>query len=90
MTIKIRRCDVPTAPAYVVFHDAFDKGAMEVWPVVSFAVAQEVAAVNNKRSEDMGHDECGGWAAYEKLPRVRIWKLHLTPWPVETEAANAS
>jgi hypothetical protein len=68
--------DVPLSPAYLVFHDAYDNGAMEVWPADSFELAQKTAASNQDRLENLGQDECGGWKAYEKLPRVRVWKYH--------------
>jgi hypothetical protein len=68
--------NVPPAPAYLVFHDAFDNGAMEVWPAESFDLAQHTAELNQVRLEELGQDECGHWNAYEKLPRIRIWKYH--------------
>jgi hypothetical protein len=68
--------DVPLAPAYLVFHDAYDNGAMDVWPAESLELAQKTAAFNQDRLESLGQDECGGWKAYEKLPRIRVWKFH--------------
>lgn len=68
--------DVPTSPAYLVFHDAFDNGAMEVWPAESLELAEKTAHLNQEHVEASGQDDCGGWKAYEKLPRVRIWKFH--------------
>jgi hypothetical protein len=70
---QMRLKDIPAAPAYLVFHDAYDNGAMEVWTVPTFGAAQVLA--NNKQTalEQSGNDECGGWKAYEKLPRVKVY-----------------
>jgi len=68
--------DVPLSPAYVVFHDAYDNGAMDVWPAKSIAEASERANLANSKLESMGQDECGGWEAYTKLPRVKVFKYH--------------
>lgn len=72
----MRLKDVPPAPAYLVFHDAYDNGAMDVWPVPSFGEAQFVAQTKNARLEEAGGEECGGWKAYEKLPRVKVFASH--------------
>lgn len=72
----MRLVDVPQAPAYLVFHDAFDKGAMEVWPAESLELAEKTASFNNQRIDDLGQDECGRYKAYVKLPRIRVWKYH--------------
>lgn len=71
----MKRSDVPFSPAYVVFHDAYDKGAMDVWPAKSFAEATERVTVANMKLDSMGEDG-GNWRAYEKLPRLRVYKLH--------------
>lgn len=71
--------DVPVAPAYLVFHDAFDNGAMEVWPYQSIELAQAEASNQNERIEGSGESDCGGYKAHTKLPRVRVWKYHPAP-----------
>lgn len=68
--------DVPFSPAYLVFHDAFDNGAMEIWAIPSLEQAEKIASERNVRAENMGQDDCGVWKAYAKLPRVRVWKYH--------------
>lgn len=68
--------DVPSSPAYLVFHDAFANGAMDVYPSESLELAQKTATFNNERLEALGDDEGGIWKAYEKLPRIRTWKFH--------------
>lgn len=68
--------DVPLAPAYLVYHDAFDNGAMEIWPCKSIQVAENRARYNNDTAEQQGYDESATWKAYEKLPRVRVYKFH--------------
>jgi hypothetical protein len=72
----MRLKDIPTSPAYLVFHDGFDNGAMEVWPVLSLGEAQTKAKLNQDKLEQSGNDDGGSWRAYEKLPRVRVWKFH--------------
>lgn len=67
--------DVPKHPAYVVFHDGFDNGAMDVWPAKSLAEAQERVTVANLELDDMG-EGCGIWKAYEKLPRKKVYKFY--------------
>lgn len=67
--------DVPPSPAYVVFHDGFDKGAMDVWPANSLAEATERVTVANLELDAMG-EGCGIWRAYEKLPRKKVWKYY--------------
>ena len=39
--------DVPKHPAYVVFHDAYDNGAMDVWPAESLDAAYDKAALKH-------------------------------------------
>jgi len=68
--------DVPLAPAYLVFHDAFDGGAMDVFEKSSLQNAEEVAKTLNEFLERHGDDEGGHWKAYVKLPRCRVWKFH--------------
>ena len=68
--------DVPISPAYLVFHDAFMNGAMDVYPSESLELAEKTASFNNERMEALGHDEAGIWRAYIKLPRKRVWKYH--------------
>lgn len=71
--------DVPYSPAYVVFHDAYMNGAMDVWPSTSLIDAQVIAQRKQKRLEDEGVEECGGYAAYTQLPRKRVWQYHTQP-----------
>jgi hypothetical protein len=68
--------DVPSASAYLVFHDAFDSGAMDVYPCDSLAEAQDKATTRNATLDASGNDDCGTWRAYTKLPRVRVFKFH--------------
>lgn len=68
--------DVPNHPAYLVFHDAFDKGAMDVWGMDNFAAAEEIAVKRNAYLDETGDDEGGIWKAYNKLPRVRVYAYH--------------
>lgn len=68
--------EVPQHPAYVVFHDAFDNGAMDVYPATNFAEAKRTAERKQEALDQSGNDEAGIWAAYEKLPRKKVWKYH--------------
>lgn len=68
--------DIPASPAYLVFHDAYMNGAMDVYLLPSLKEAEERAKVANENLESMGEDECGMWRAYLTLPRKRVWKLH--------------
>jgi hypothetical protein len=68
--------DVPKHPAYVVFHDAYDNGAMDVWPAESLLSATVTATARQESLEAMSQDECGIWRAYEKLPHKRVFKFH--------------
>lgn len=72
----MRLKDVPSYPAYVVFHDAYDNGAMDVYPATSFLIAQERVSLANQELDAMSSEGCGSWKAYEKLPRKRIFKFH--------------
>jgi hypothetical protein len=72
----MRLKDVPESPAYVVFHDAYMKGAMDVWAASSLELAERVVKANQNVLEKSGADDSGGWKAYEKLPRVKVWKFH--------------
>ena len=62
--------------AYLVWHDAFDNGAMDVYPQADLKTAQEKADTRNRHLEESGNDDMGFWKAYSKLPRVRIYKIH--------------
>jgi hypothetical protein len=75
---SMRLKDVPQAPAYVVFHDAYDNGAMDVYSAESFEQAKAIAETRQHNLEQLGQDECGGWKAYEKLPRIKVWSFHHT------------
>lgn len=68
--------DVPFSPAYLVFHDAYDRGAMEIWPTPGIVTAKAIAKQKQLRLENSGNDECGHWKAYEKLPRVRVYRYN--------------
>ena len=70
----MRLKDIPIFPAYLVNHDQFDKGAMEVWPCYSMSSACQLAKDKNDKCEAQGFEP--NWKAYEKLPRVKIWKYH--------------
>lgn len=65
--------DVPQHPAYLVFHDAFDKGAMEIWGMDDFVAAEKIAKARNENLDHSGNDDVGRWKAYAKLPRVRVY-----------------
>lgn len=80
--MKLR--DVPASPAYLVSHDPYMNGAMDVWPWESLASAQAEATTRNERAESMGYDPT--WRAYAKLPRVRVWKYHT---PIVAKEGNA-
>ena len=71
----MRLKDVPKYPAYVVSHDCFDRGAMEIWPSNSINQARNIANYNQKIADDYGYDDVN-WRAYEKLPRCRVYKFH--------------
>lgn len=72
----MRLKDVPVHPAYVVFHDQFDNGAMEIWPATSLLAAQEVAQRKQDNCDAQGHDAY--WTAYARLPRKKVYKYHNT------------
>ena len=44
MQYNVKLADVPASPAYLVCHDHFDHGAMEVWPM-SDKVAKTVPMI---------------------------------------------
>ena len=44
--------DVPQSPAYLVCHDHFDKGAMEVWMVSDIERAETLANNYNRQIDD--------------------------------------
>lgn len=60
--------------AFLVFHDDWDRGAMEVTPYSSIELANAEALRRQEHFDSHGLDG-GYWKAYEKLPRVRIYKL---------------
>lgn len=68
--------DIPSSPAYLVFHDSYDNGAMDIYPASSLELATKTAELNNEKLGENGVDECGIWRAYTKLPRVRVGKLY--------------
>lgn len=74
----MRLKDVPQHSAYVVFHDTFDNGAMDVWPAKNIAEAQERVTVANAELDAMGSDDAGFYKAYEKLPRKKVYKFYAT------------
>jgi hypothetical protein len=67
--------DVPRALAYVVCHDCFDNGAMEVWPASNLLTAQECAERKQTNADAQGYDSVM-WQAYAKLPHKKVWKYH--------------
>lgn len=71
----MKLADVPPAPAYLVCHDHYGHGAMDVWAAETIAEAQDEANKRNQALDDQGVDGCH-WAAYEKLPRLKIFKFH--------------
>jgi hypothetical protein len=73
----MRLQDVPKHPAYVVSHDEYDRGAMDVWPCVSIERATEIAKQKQDHLDNNGL-EGAHYRAYEKLPRVKVWKFHDT------------
>jgi hypothetical protein len=78
LEVSMRLKDVPQAPAYVVFHDAYDNGAMDVYSAESFEQAKTIAETRQHNLEQSGLDEGGIWQAYEKLPRKKVWSFHHT------------
>lgn len=68
--------DVPISPAYLVWHDAFDNGAMDVYPKSSFEFALKLAEERNEQNARQGYDDAGFWRAYTKLPRVKVYRFH--------------
>ena len=72
----MRLKDVPMAPAYLVYHDGFMNGAMDVWPMESLQAAQGLANLGNGKAEAMAYDDAGSYRAYTKLPRVKVWAFH--------------
>ena len=75
MQYNVKLADVPASPAYLVCHDHFDNGAMEVWPMSDKVAAENCAHDYQCRLDDHGIDGCH-FAAYTELPRRRVWKLH--------------
>jgi hypothetical protein len=73
MTLRLK--DVPQYPAYLVCHDGYDNGAMEIWPVFSLEYAQKRAAELQTNADNLSIDSCM-FRAYAKLPRKRVWRLH--------------
>jgi hypothetical protein len=67
--------DIPFSPAYVVCHDEYDRGAMEVWPCESIESAKTIAQEKQTKLDNMGLDGCH-YRAYIKLPRVKVYKYH--------------
>lgn len=68
--------DVPKSPAYLVYHDAYMNGAMDIYPYPDFASAQAKADQHNETMDEMGVDGAGLYRAYVKLPRKKVWKYH--------------
>lgn len=71
----MRLKDVPTHPAYLVFHDGFD-GSMEIWPCATIEWAKQIANLRQTELDNNGLDGAGIWRAYTKLPRKRVFKFH--------------
>lgn len=72
----MKLADIPTSPAYLVNHDPYMNGAMDVWPMASIELAELEAKRRNDHAESMGYDDAARWKAYSVLPRVRVWKYH--------------
>lgn len=68
--------EVPESPAYLVYHDYWMNGAMDVYPMPSLEEAETRARNKNEYAESIGCDDGGRYAAYVKLPRRKIWKYH--------------
>jgi hypothetical protein len=68
--------DVPVSPAYLVFHDCFERGAMDVWPRLTLAEAQLDASKKQTALDASGLEECGFWQAYNKLPHKKLHLYH--------------
>ena len=73
VTGAVRLKDISQAPAYLVFHDAFDHGAMDVYAASNLDSAKAEAEIRQQYLEQTGNDEGGYWRAYEKLPRVKVY-----------------
>ena len=71
----MRLKDVPVSPAYLVAHDCFDNGAMEVWPCDSWETARDAAFKRQEHADNMGEDAVI-WRAYIKLPRRKVFKFY--------------
>jgi hypothetical protein len=72
----MRYNEVPAAAAYLVFHDAFDNGAMDVYLRPSLEEAEKTAATRNDNLAKGGNDDCGIWKAYVKLPRRKVFSVN--------------
>lgn len=55
----MRLKDVPSSPAYLVFHDAYDNGAMDVYPMASLEEAQTEARTRQQQLQEMSAEEGG-------------------------------
>lgn len=67
--------DIPVSPAYLVCHDLYDNGAMDVYTCSDLASAQLLATKRQDYCDSMGSDGVC-WKAYTKLPRVRVYSFH--------------
>lgn len=61
--------------AFLVLHDDWDRGAMEVTPYSSIELANAEALKRQERLDSNGLDG-GHWKAYKKLPRIRIYRIY--------------
>lgn len=58
--------------AFAVFFDV--DGAMEVWPQVNMAAAEQFTKTHQEYADSMGYE--ANYRALAKLPRRRIYKCH--------------
>ena len=62
---------------FLVFHDLFDNGAMDVYPCSTLELAVDMASRRQQALEERGEDDGGFWAAYPSLPpNVQIYRVH--------------
>ena len=74
--------------AYLVFHDNFDQGAMDVYPACCVAHAEKEAERRNNHIDALGYDEAGHWRGYEVLPaECEVYKRYENQ-PVMTESCG--
>ncbi len=65
--------EVPKSPAYLVSHDLWMDGAMDVWGVKDLQFATVEAERRNRVVDDLGGEGDTRWRAYEELPDLEVW-----------------